>query len=204
MELTIDQALKEGVAAQKEGKPQEAERLYRAILQSQPGHPDANHNLGVIASSAGKSDDALRLFKAALESNPRIEQFWLSYVAALVRADQFKLAKQAIKKAKRYRISGKKLKPLLSRSKIIAGREAPPREQLEALLEHYQSGRFAEAEQVARLVIKNFPANRLSWNLLGSILGQTGRLSEAINANKEAVTLFPEDPHMWSNICKAQ
>ena len=200
MELTIDQALKEGVAAQKEGKLQDAERLYRAILQSQPGHPDANHNLGVIASSAGKSDDALRLFKAALESNPRIEQFWLSYVAALVRADQFKLAKQAIKKAKRYRISGKKLKPLLSRSKIIAGREAPPREQLEALLEHYQSGRFAEAEQVARLVIKNFPANRLSWNLLGSILGQAGRFSEAINANKEAVTLFPEDPQAHYNL----
>ena len=33
MELTIDQALLQGVAAHKEGKLQEAERLYRAILQ---------------------------------------------------------------------------------------------------------------------------------------------------------------------------
>ena len=44
MELTIEQALQQGIAAHKEGKLQEAERLYRAILQSQPLHPDANHN----------------------------------------------------------------------------------------------------------------------------------------------------------------
>ena len=36
MEITIDQALKQGVAAQKDGKLKDAERLYRAILQSQP------------------------------------------------------------------------------------------------------------------------------------------------------------------------
>jgi hypothetical protein len=51
MELTIEQALQQGVAVHKEGKFEEAERLYRAILQSQPLHPDANHNLGVIAVS---------------------------------------------------------------------------------------------------------------------------------------------------------
>ena len=38
MELTVDQALQQGVAAHKEGKLEEAERLYRAILQSQPLH----------------------------------------------------------------------------------------------------------------------------------------------------------------------
>ena len=31
MELTIDQALQQGIAAHKEGKLQDAERLYRAI-----------------------------------------------------------------------------------------------------------------------------------------------------------------------------
>jgi hypothetical protein len=32
MKLTIEQALQQGVAAHKEGKLEEAERLYRAIL----------------------------------------------------------------------------------------------------------------------------------------------------------------------------
>ena len=48
MKLTIEQALQQGIAAHKEGKLQDAERLYRAILQSQPGQPDASHNLGVL------------------------------------------------------------------------------------------------------------------------------------------------------------
>ena len=70
MEQTIEQALQQGVTAHKEGKLQDAERLYRAILQSQPAHPDANHNLGVLAVSVNKVDAALPLFKAALKANP--------------------------------------------------------------------------------------------------------------------------------------
>jgi hypothetical protein len=44
------------MVAHKEGKLEEAERLYRAIFQSQPVHPDANHNLGVMAVSVNKVD----------------------------------------------------------------------------------------------------------------------------------------------------
>ena len=84
MELTIEQALQQGVTAHKEGKLQDAERLYRAILQSQPKHPDANHNLGLIAISVDQIEAALLLFKTALEANAKIEQFWLSYIDALI------------------------------------------------------------------------------------------------------------------------
>ena len=70
MGQTIEQALQEGITAHKEGNLRDAERCYRVILQSQPSHPDANHNLGVIAVLANKTDTALRLFKIALEANP--------------------------------------------------------------------------------------------------------------------------------------
>ena len=59
MELTLDQALQQAVAAHREGKLQDAELLYRAILQSQPNHPDANHNLGVLAVAVGKPLEAI-------------------------------------------------------------------------------------------------------------------------------------------------
>ena len=88
MELTIEQALRQGVAAHKEGKLQEAERLYLAILQSNPSHPDANHNLGILALSVNKAEVALPLFKIALEANPKIEQFWLSYIDALIKTEK--------------------------------------------------------------------------------------------------------------------
>ena len=96
MELTIDQALQRGVAAHKEGNLQDAERLYRAILQSQPNHPDANHNLGVLAVSMNKAEAALPLFKAALEANPKIEQFWLSYIDALIKTERFDAVRQVL------------------------------------------------------------------------------------------------------------
>ena len=75
MELTIKQALQQGVTAHREGKLHEAERLYQAILQSQPFHSDANHNLGVLLVSMNRADEALPLFKVALNANPKVEQF---------------------------------------------------------------------------------------------------------------------------------
>ena len=87
MELIIDQALQQSIAAHKAGNLKEAERLYSVILQSQPLHPDANHNLGVLAVSVTKVDVSPPLFKTAPEANPKIEQFWLSYIDALIKDD---------------------------------------------------------------------------------------------------------------------
>ena len=49
MELSVDEALQKGIEAHKAGKVQEADQYYTAILQAQPKHPDANHNMGVLA-----------------------------------------------------------------------------------------------------------------------------------------------------------
>ena len=100
MELTIEQALQKGISAHKKGELQEAEHLYRAIIQSQPLHPDANHNLGVLAVSINKAEKALLLFKTALESNPKKEQFWLSYIDALIKEKQFDNAKASSRAGK--------------------------------------------------------------------------------------------------------
>ena len=118
MELTIDQALQQGIAAHKEGKLQDAERLYRAILQSQPSHPDANHNLGVLAVSINKADSALPLFKTAIEANPNQEQFWLSYVDALIKEQQFDGANQALEQAKKQGIDEEILNALEKQLKL--------------------------------------------------------------------------------------
>ena len=55
-ELTIDQALEQGIEAHKAGQVQEADRLYTAILKAQPKHPDANHNMGVLAVGVGTAE----------------------------------------------------------------------------------------------------------------------------------------------------
>ena len=100
MDLTIAQALERGVTAHKEGKLQEAEKLYRAILQSQPQHPDANHNLGLIAVGVGKVEGAIPYFKAALAANAKMEQYWLSYIDALIKLNQMDTAKAVLEQAR--------------------------------------------------------------------------------------------------------
>ena len=117
MELTIEQALQQGVAFHKSGKLKEAEGVYRAILQAQPDHPDANHNLAVLLISSQKTSEALTFFKAALQSNSKTEQFWLSYLNALITTGSVGLAKEVLKNAEEQGFSGEKFHAL--RQKLI-------------------------------------------------------------------------------------
>ena len=73
-----------------------AESLYRSILTRQPGHPDANHNLGVLLVTTGKAATALPYFQAAIQTNPTHGQFWLSCIDALIRLSQFDMARQMV------------------------------------------------------------------------------------------------------------
>ena len=99
-EFTINQALQQGVEAHKAGQVQEADRLYTAILKSQPEHPDANHNMGVLAVGVGKVEQALLFLKTALEANPAKAQFWLSYIDALIKLGKLADAKAVLDQAK--------------------------------------------------------------------------------------------------------
>ena len=205
MELTIEQALQQGVAAHNQGDLQEAERLYRAILESQPTHPDANHNLGVLAVSINQAEAALPLFKIALGANPKIEQFWLSYIGALIKENQIKNAKRAIKKANKKGFSGDKLNALSEKlysetQTVNVSAENPPQQQLDGLLKHYQNGRFDEAEKLAISITQSFPTHNFSWKILAAVFKKTGRNSEAINANQTAVQLSPQDAESHSNL----
>ena len=207
MELTIEQALQQGVTAHKEGKLQEAQRIYSTILQSQPAHPDANHNLGVIAVSVDKVELALPLFKAALEANPKVEQFWLSYIDALIKENQFETAKNVLEKGRNAGLVSDKLDVLeaqVTQIKQAKGQSAddigPSQSSLDNLLNHYQNGRRDEAEKLAVSITQQYPKHQLGWKVLGAIFKQTARISEALNANQKSVALSPQDPEAYSNL----
>ncbi len=125
MELTIEQALQQAVEAHKAGKLQDAEALYRAILQAQPKHPDVNHNLGVLAVSLNKSELAVPLFKTALEANPNQGQFWISYIDALIKEKQFEIAKCVLEQGKKLGLAGERVDALEAQLAHIAVVEKP-------------------------------------------------------------------------------
>ena len=237
IELTIEQVLQQGMTMHKKGKLQEAEHLYRAILQSQPAHPDANHNLGVLAVSVNKAEAALPLFKTALEANPKIEQFWLSYIDALIKEQQFDNAKQVLEQAKRQGVAKEKLNVLetqltptaeVNEPKLAVQNKSlslsqkrkrlseqkkrkkttkqnletnnPSQQQLKSLLEHYQNGRFRDAEKLSVEITQDFPEHQFAWKVLGAVLAVTGRESEALDAKQTAVALSPQDAEAISNL----
>ena len=205
MELTIQQALQQGVAAHKKGQVEEAERLYKAILNSQPAQPDANHNLGVLLVSINKTDAALPLFKVAVETNSKVDQFWLSYIDALIKAKQGENAKQVLEQAKNQGVAEYKLDILKTQLNSLnttgnVYSANPPQKLLSRLLEHYQSGRLGDAEILALSITRDFPNHNFSWMILAAVFKAIGRNTEALNANQTAVELSPQDAEAHSNL----
>jgi tetratricopeptide (TPR) repeat protein len=214
MELTVLQALQQGLVAHKEGRLQEAERLYRAILHAEPNNSDANHNLGVLAVSVGKTAVALPLLKSALTTNSMVEQFWLSYIDALIKDQQLGEAREILEQAKKQGINPDRLnsfeETLMMHTQscnpqtILVKRPvndvSPPRQQLDNLLVQYQRGQFTIAEKLAVSITQDYPNHQLAWKVLGAALWQTGKLSEAVKANKLAVELQPKDAEAQNNL----
>ena len=198
MELTIEQALQQGIAAHKEGKLEEAERLYRAILQSQPAHPDANHNLGLIAVSVKKADAALPLFKTALDANPKIEQFWLSYIDTLIKEQQFENARQILEQAKTQGMTEEKLNALEERLALIV--QAPKStlsEQKDSLT--FPGKRKKLAEDKKKKAKKNLKGISPSQAEIDNLTHQyqTGLYGDAEKLALSITERFPEHEFSW-------
>ena len=199
-----EQTLQQGIAAHNTGNLQEAERLYRAILEVHPRHPDANHNLGLIAVAENQSGAALLLFKIAVEANPNIEQFWLSYIDALIAERQFEDAKRALKKGKKKGVGKDKLKILAEKLASVKMRNipipVPARAKLQKLIDHYQNGRNGDAEELALAITSQFPEHPFSYNVLGGVYERTGRLSESVLVSEKVAALSPKDAKAHSNL----
>ncbi len=69
--LTLEDAFRRAVAFHQQGRLDEAERLYRAILGAAPGHFGALHNLGALTTQRGRPAEAVPLLEHALAREPR-------------------------------------------------------------------------------------------------------------------------------------
>jgi tetratricopeptide (TPR) repeat protein len=204
MELTLDQALQKGIEAHKAGKAQEADRIYTAILKANPKHPDANHNLGVLAVGVGKLVEALPFFKTALEDNSNIAQYWLSYIDALIKLDRMDDAKAVFDQAKSKGAKGDTFDQLEQRlgslnSAVLIVQE-PPKNQLQGIINLYTQGQYKETLTQALQLLKQFPHSIILYSLIGAANQNLGRLEEAIEAYKKALSIKPDNAETYYNI----
>jgi predicted TPR repeat methyltransferase len=68
--LSVQEAVDTAVRLQRAGHLDAAEELYRRVLESAPGNPDALHFLGVLSHQRGRSAEAADLIRQALERVP--------------------------------------------------------------------------------------------------------------------------------------
>ena len=208
MELTVNQALQQGIAAHKAGELQEAENLYRVILQTDPEHPDANHNLGVLAVSFGKFQEALPFLKRALEANPKQGQYWLSYIDALIKLGQLDNAKQILQRGKAAGLRGEKVDRLEEKlnsapngiSQFTDNVSNPSQNQIDSLVDLYSQGKLEEALTQGSILVQQFSNSYVILNILGAIYSGLGQYEEAISTYKKALKLKPDYAEAYNNL----
>ena len=204
-ELTIEQALQQGIEAHKAGQIQEADRLYTAILNAQPKHADANHNMGVLAVGVGKVEQALPFFKTALEANPATAQFWLSYIDALIKLDKLIAAQGMLDQAKSKGAKGDGFDKLEQRLKDagqepleanqIASEPQPKQPNILDTLKLDQAiklakkkskdGSLEEAKRIYQDILTKFPKNKRASDELKGLAGRpVGKASKVQDAPK--------------------
>jgi tetratricopeptide (TPR) repeat protein len=204
MELTIEQALQQGITAHQEGKLQDAERLYRAILQSQSAQPDANHNMGVLAVDVGKVQEALPFFKTALEANSSISQYWLSYIAALIKLGQIADAKNVFSQAKSKGASGEKFDQLGTEiSKLSTNPHDPPSGLLQPIINLYMEGQLQQALSESTQMLERFPNSVFLYNIAGASNEGLMQFDAAVDRYKQALKIKPDYAEAYYNMGNA-
>ena len=207
MELTLDQALQRGIDAQKAGKPQEADRYYTSILKAYPKHSHANHNMGVLAVDIGKIQEALPFFKTAIEADPSTDQYWISYIDALIKLNRVSNATAVFNQARSNGAKGDSFDKLEKRltsseSKNTYGQD-PPKKQLDSLLKLYNQQKLQQVFNNAQRLTKRYSKSLTLWNLMGASAAQIGKLDEAVLAFKKALLIKPDYAEVHYNLGNA-
>ena len=190
--------LRQAIACHEAGQEKEAESLYRAVLEAEQNQTDALHNLGMIALQSGKFEAAFKNFKAAVDACPQYEQYWLSYLNALIQGGYSDKAREVLQQGKNHGLSDK---ALISLESQIVNLElqipAGPRSQL---IQLFNSGLFAETEQLALEIVRDFPDDALGWKVLGAALSRMGRTAESVLPMQKSISLMPNDAESHHNL----
>jgi tetratricopeptide (TPR) repeat protein len=175
--MNTNDLLEQAIAQHKAGRPAEAERLYRLVVQHEPRQALAQHNLGVVIVQRGNISESVAHFKAALDANPSEGLYWLSYARALLKSGQAPEALRILEQAKAGGLSGAPLEALM----IDALAAAPP-DDAAALFSlgnaHMADGDYEKAIESYRRAVAAKPDFAEAHFRLGSVLSETGRIAE--------------------------
>ena len=179
--IAASQAFQTAISLHQQGRLAEAERLYRAVLKTEPEHFDALHHLGVLCAQQGRLDDGIRLLQRALARNCQSAETLNDLGVALEIAKRHADAIEPYERALA-------LKPDYVEARYNLGNV------LQAL------GRHDEAILRFEKVLALQPMHAEAHNNLGNSLHSVGRDPDAIRHFEQALTLRPRYPEAHNNL----
>jgi len=174
-ELEIGDALALAVRMHRHGDLDDAETLYRRILEVAPSHPDAMHFLGVLLHHRGQSDQAIDLIRRSIELDPDQPDRYNNLGNVLVECRRLAEATEAYQQAIALRPD-----------------HADAWNNLGAL--YRAQGRFDEAGTAYQKAIELDPGHVDAYNNFGNLLSSRGLVREAVAYYCKAITLVPNHP----------
>ncbi len=191
LEITAIQALRRGVVAQKEGRIDDAERYYRAVIKAQINHPASNRdrdviaeahtNLGVALQQKGDLSAAIESYKQALKLKPDYTAVLYAMGLALRNKGDLKASVACYKKAT-------EIKPDNADAWNYLGASLQHNGELDAAIESYKQALRINSGRIE------------VYNNLGSALQAIGDLDAAIHNYSRAIELKPDYPNAHNNL----
>ena len=209
MELTIEEALKRGVNAHQAGQVQEAESYYKAILNAQPKHPDANHNMGILAVGVGKLEPAVSFFKTAIEVNSTVEQFWISYINTLLNLNQIDEAKVAFNESRGHNFKGDafgQFEERINQQQVgvsASENQDPPQHLLQPVIDFYNQGELRQALAQVDQLLEQYHNSVILYNLQGAGHAGLRNVDGAIDSFRQAINIKPNFADSHHNLGSA-
>lgn len=205
----LGQILKVAAQAERVGRFDQAETLYKRLLADHPGHPAALRGLGVMAMRRRRLDEAIDLLRRAVAAAPAHPDLHNDLGSALGEAGRSEEAVAEFRRALELRPNraevhgnlGVALQRLGKVEESIAAHrravELSPRSagaltRLAAAL--MRQDKLDEAGDLLRRAISVKPDLAEAHGRLGNVLRLQGKLSEAMLALRTAIRLRPNYP----------
>ena len=199
-------ALAPALAAHQAGRLDEAEALYRALLDAAPDHPDALHLLGVVRHQRGDDETAVALIGRAIGLRGDNYKYHYNLGAALQALGRFNEALERYRSAAALAPEVAAVRRALAHLLHSLGRPAQAEAQFRAALTlapedadaHaglgatlHALGRLEDAEDSIRSALDHRPDHAPTLVNLGAVLHAQGRLDNAAACHRRAVALEP-------------
>ncbi|WP_322010898.1 tetratricopeptide repeat protein [Paraburkholderia sp. J12] len=203
--MTIDAELQQAVSLHRTEHYAEAEAIYRSILLSEPGNPDANHNFGLLHLQMGLIPEGIALFRTAVDAAPQRRQLWSSYVDALIMGGQHDEAQLACESARAYGFSLRAAHDDGAQTSLDAHGNDPTASGLASAIKSLLArGQNDKAEAFAKQMTEACPDHELGWKTVAYAHLRRGDLDGALGLLEKAHALCPTDRELGAHLDAAR